>query len=211
MRKSVRSLSLLTIAIVLLLPAYAAAENQDAVQIRDVARQQAVAWNRHDAKAYAALFTENCDVVNVVGWWWKGRAELQNKLAAAFSHAFRESTLTITDVQVRFLTPDIALAHAYWTMTGAKMPPGMPEPRVGLQTFVMTRQRGRWLISGFQNTLSRPERPFATKPQIPHLSYAHTQAGNILDTPPSNKKPVLLTHREKRFIEPLNKTCRYSV
>ena len=159
MGMSVRSLSFLTIAIVLLLPAYAVAENQDALQIRDVAGQQAVAWNRHNAKAYAALFTENCDVVNVVGWWWKGRTELQNRLTAAFSHAFRESTLTISDVQVRFLTPEIALAHAYWTMTGAKMPPGMPEPRAGVQTLVMTKQHGRWLIAGFQNTLAvRSER-----------------------------------------------------
>lgn len=158
---------LLTLMI-LVVPVYAAAQNQDEAQIRDVARQQAVAWNRHDAKAYAALFTENCDVVNVVGWWWKSRAEMQSQLTVAFSHAFRESALTITDVQVRFLTPEIGVAHAYWTMTGARMPPGMPEPRAGIQTLVMTKQQGRWLIAAFQNTLSRPERPFSPKPQNPH-------------------------------------------
>ncbi|MDE2140665.1 MAG: SgcJ/EcaC family oxidoreductase, partial [Gammaproteobacteria bacterium] len=126
---SVRSIFGLAVALVVVLPVGAFAQNPDVLQIRDVVKAQAVDWNRHDAKAYAALFTENCDVVNVVGWWWKGRTELQNRLTAAFSHAFRESMLTISDVQVRFLTPEIALAHAYWTMTGAKMPPGMPEPR----------------------------------------------------------------------------------
>ena len=122
--------------------------------------RQAESWNAHDAKAYSALFTEDADVVNVVGWWWKGRAEMERNLTSAFATAFRESTLTITDVQVRFLTPDIALAHARWTMTGARMPPGMPEPREGIQTLTMVKQGGKWLIAGFQNTNSMPQREF---------------------------------------------------
>ena len=42
---------------------------QDEAQIREL--QQVAAWNRHNAVAYANLFTEDGDVVNVVGWWWK--------------------------------------------------------------------------------------------------------------------------------------------
>jgi uncharacterized protein (TIGR02246 family) len=140
-------------------PLPAAAQSSDEAAVRAVAMRQGETWSRHDAKAYAALFTEDCDVVNVVGWWWKGRAELERKLTPMFSHAFGESQLTITDVQVRFLSPTIALAHARWTMTGARMPPGMPEPRAGIQTLVFTKQRGRWLITGFQNTNSVPEQP----------------------------------------------------
>ena len=49
-------------------------------------------------------------------------------------------------------------------MTGAHMPPGMPEPREGIQTLTMVRQKGKWLISGFQNTNSVPQREF--KPPI---------------------------------------------
>ena len=42
-------------------------------EIRQLQARQEDAWNRHDAAAYAALFTEDGDVVNVVGWWWRGR------------------------------------------------------------------------------------------------------------------------------------------
>ncbi|HET9818044.1 MAG TPA: SgcJ/EcaC family oxidoreductase [Rhodanobacteraceae bacterium] len=137
----------------------------DAAAVRAVVLQQADAWNRHDAAAYSALFTPDCDVVNIVGWWWKSRAEMQAKLTRAFSSVFRDSTLTFTDTQVKFLTPGIAVAHASWKMTGMRMPPGMPPPDQGIQTLVLTLHDGKWRIAEFQNTLSKPQHPFPTAPQ----------------------------------------------
>ena len=102
----------------------------DEAAIRDIVQtRQQQAWNQHDARAYAALFAEDGEVVNVVGWWWRGRAEIESKLTDAFAFVFRESALTITQVEVRFLAAEIAVAHVLWTMSGAKTPPGMPEPR----------------------------------------------------------------------------------
>jgi len=109
--------------------AIAAPDRQaDEAAIRDVVQtRQQQAWNQHDAKAYAALFAEDGDLVNVVGWWWKGRTEIESKLTDAFAFVFRESTLTITQVDVRFLTSEIAVAHMRWTMSGARTPPTIPE------------------------------------------------------------------------------------
>ena len=106
------------------------------------------------------MFTDDGDIVNVVGWWWKGRAEIESKLTAAFAFVFRDSTLTITEVDVRFLSPEVAIAHVRWTMTGAKTPPGIPEPREGIQIQVLRKTAGRWLITAFQNTHAVPETPF---------------------------------------------------
>ena len=135
------------------LPLWAADRAADEAAIRDLvgARQQQ-AWNKHDAHAYAELFADDGDVVNVVAWWWKGRAEIETNLTRMFASIFRESTLTFTQVDVRFLTPEIAVAHARWTMTGAHMPPGLPEPREGLQTLTVQKRHGTWLIAAFQNT-----------------------------------------------------------
>jgi len=142
------------------LPVFAIAQQQDESAIRQLQARQAAAWNRHDAEAYAKLFTEDGDVVNVVGWWWKGRPEIERKLKAGFAFVFAQSTLTITDVDVRFLNPALAIAHVRWTMTGAKTPPGLPEPREGIQLQILTKQAGEWMIASFQNTNSVPEMPF---------------------------------------------------
>lgn len=134
-------------------PLCAADLTTDESAVRDlVGTRQQQAWNQHDAHAYAALFADDGDVVNVVAWWWKGRAEIENNLTRMFANIFRESTLTFTQVEVRFLTPEIAIAHARWKMTGAHMPPGLPEPREGLQTLTVQKRNGKWLIAAFQNT-----------------------------------------------------------
>lgn len=141
----------------------AAEHPTDESAIRDLvgARQQQ-AWNQHNAHAYAELFAEDADVVNVVAWWWKGRAEVESNLTRMFANIFRESTLTFREVEVRFLTPEIAIVHARWTMSGAHMPPGLPEPREGLQTLTVQKRNGKWLIAAFQNTNYVP--PPATAP-----------------------------------------------
>ena len=145
-------------------PSTVVAQTSDEAAIRNLQVRQADAWNRHDANAYAGLFTEDGDVVNVVGWWWKSPSEIENKLTAGFAFVFRESRMTITDVQVRLISADIALAHVSWTMVGAKTPPGIPEPREGIQLQVLTKRAGKWQIASFQNTSSVPERPFPAGP-----------------------------------------------
>jgi uncharacterized protein (TIGR02246 family) len=145
----------------------AANQADDENAIRELEARQPEAWNKHDAKAYASLFTENGDIVNVVGWWWKGRAEIEKKLTDAYVYVFKESALTITNVDIRFLTPDVAVAHVQWTMTGARTPSGIPTPQQGIQTHVLQKQNGQWLIAAFQNTNAVPEMPFSKGPVMP--------------------------------------------
>jgi uncharacterized protein (TIGR02246 family) len=139
----------------------AAAAASDQAAIEALESKQAAAWNAHDAAAYADLFTPDGDVVNVIGWWWKGRDEIRSKLTDAFAFVFKDSRLTIADVRVRKLSADIAVAHVRWTMTGALSPPGEPAPpHEGIQLQVLVRSEDGWRIASFQNTNSRPERPF---------------------------------------------------
>jgi conserved hypothetical protein len=139
---------------------FAASQDQDETEIHNVETRQQEAWNRHDAKAYADLFSEDADLVNIVGWRWKGRLEIERKLTDAYVFVFRESMLTIKEVDVKFLNPEIATAHVRWTMVGARTPKGIPEPQQGIQIQVLQKHSGKWLITEFQNTNQMPEMPF---------------------------------------------------
>lgn len=162
---TLRSAVLILAALGALSPNQSSAQETDIAAIRALQNEQAAAWNRHDAVAYAQLFTEDGDVVNVLGWWWKGRPEIERKLADAFAFVFAESRLTIVEVHIRSLEPNYAVAHVRWTMNGAKAPPGSPEPpREGIQLQILRKEQEGWRIVSFQNTNSIPEFPFPSGP-----------------------------------------------
>ena len=167
MKSNIATITLFALLLSLPETSFAAPVSKDEEEIRNVETRQQEAWNKHDAKAYASLFTENGDCVNVVGWWWKGRAEIEQKLTAAYAFVFSESVLTITDVDVRLLTPTTAIVHVRWTMTGARTPQGFAKVQQGIQTQTLIKSDGKWLIAAFQNTTAIPETPF---PQAPPAS-----------------------------------------
>jgi uncharacterized protein (TIGR02246 family) len=134
----------------------------DEASIRSIEEGQALAWNKHAIADYAALFTPDAHVINVLGWQWRSRAELEQKLGAGFKTVFARSRLTIGEVTVEFVKPDVAVAHVRWTMTGALSPTGSAgdAPEQGIQTQVLVKQGGVWKIRDFQNTNSVPETAF---------------------------------------------------
>ena len=144
-------------------PAFSAAQDQDEAAIRGLETGLQDAWNRHDAKAFASFFTEDADCMNVVGWWWRGRTQIESKVAEAHIFMFRDSTLTNNEIHIRFLTSQIAVVHVRWSMVGNRKPDGTPgQPRKGIQTHILQKQAGKWLIATFNNADSIPEVPFPT-------------------------------------------------
>jgi uncharacterized protein (TIGR02246 family) len=133
-------------------------------EVTDVVHSFAECWNRHDMNAFAALFAQDAEFVNVVGLWWKGRDEIRK--AHEFAHAtmFKSSHLTITGVAVRFPAADLAIARARWALEGHLAPDGSTLPaRTGVLLNLLARSAGAWHIIDSQNTdivegaLSRPQ------------------------------------------------------
>jgi uncharacterized protein (TIGR02246 family) len=164
MQKNILTFAVVAFTIFIARISFAVEGANDESAIRTLEVQQQEAWNHHDATAYAALFTEDGDCVNVVGWWWKGRAEIEKKLTDAYVYVFSESVLKMGEVTVRFLEPGSAVVHVRWTMTGARTPQGIPTPQQGIQTQLVRKQSEKWLIAAFQNTNSVPEMPFPKGP-----------------------------------------------
>jgi uncharacterized protein (TIGR02246 family) len=110
------------------------------------------AWNHHDAKAFSMVFAEGADFTNVRGMSAHGRTEVERFHGPRFATNFKDSNQKITEIKIRFITPDVAAVDARWEMTGAKGPDGQDIPlRKGLLNFIMTRSSGQWLIMVMHN------------------------------------------------------------
>jgi len=136
----------------------------DTTEVARVVHAFADCWNTHDMNAFAELFAPDAEFVNVVGLWWKGRAEIKG--AHEFTHQtlFKSSRLTLEEVDIRFPVQQLALARCRWKLTGHVTPEGAPLPqRNGVLLNVLRKEGGKWLIVDSQNTdiiegvVSRPQ------------------------------------------------------
>jgi uncharacterized protein (TIGR02246 family) len=149
----------------LLLPLAASGQSSEASEqaIRGVIDRFVDAWNRHDAKAFAAVFAEDADFTNWRGIGASGRSKVEEFHAPMFATVFKNSHQKYTDIRVRFVRPDVAAVDVRWEMTGATDPQGNPRPdREGLLNFVMAKNDGQWQIAVMHN-LDISALPLASK------------------------------------------------
>lgn len=128
-------------------------DNRDDVQaIQGVFRALYRAWDQGDAKAYSEIFTPDADYVTFFGEHLKGRGEIADAHQALWEGPLRGSKLIadLREMKLRFLGPDIALAHA----TGAvlmRWQKKAPASRDSINTNVLVKQNGEWKIAAFHN------------------------------------------------------------
>ena len=124
----------------------------DRQAIREVMDRFMDAWNRHDAKAFAAVFAEDADFTNWRGTGASGRSKIEEAHAPMFAAAFKNSHQKYTEIKTRFIRPDVAAVDVRWEMTGLMDAQGNPRPdRQGLLSFVMAKDAGRWQIIVMHN------------------------------------------------------------
>src|SRR5215471_1903930 len=130
-------------------------ENDDESAVRNVLAEYTVSWNDHDMAAFGRLFTEDCDYVNIAGVHWKGVQEIAQRQAELFQNRLKTAVRRLTGAEVRFSTPDVALVHATWDVTGSSRPTGGAVPVLKeIATMTMVKADGKWLITAFQDTES---------------------------------------------------------
>jgi uncharacterized protein (TIGR02246 family) len=113
-------------------------------------------WNSN-GPIVAERYTEDSDYVSVNGLWIKGLADLKNKRDIP---RLRDSRITLVDLRIRFIRPDVAIVHETHDMSGKRTSKGeaLPTERQ-LSTRVMVKERGKWIQTAFQNTIVRPVDP----------------------------------------------------
>ena len=112
------------------------------------------AFTRHDAQAWAKLCTPDAQLVTVRGESMNGIGEIEKGLSTIFQTRGRSVTLKTLGVAVRFIRPDVALAHVTNELSGLVGPEGQTlPPHQELSIRVLVKDRGVWRITAFHNTI----------------------------------------------------------
>jgi len=131
------------------------ADDEDA--IRKIVVVMTDAFNRHDAKAATQMYDPDARFVTVRGEVMDGQPAIEKGLASILGTRAKNASQRTLDVAVKFVRPDIALAHVTNELSGLAAPDGQALPahrELSLRVFV--KESGAWRVTAFQNTLVRP-------------------------------------------------------
>jgi uncharacterized protein (TIGR02246 family) len=122
----------------------AAARSEDRVRdgdekaIRSLLAGMMEAWNKHDMKSFASHIAADGDSVNRFGQWFRGQTRIEEHLIELHATPFRDQLVgrTSTVEDVRFITPDVAVAHE-----SVKEKTGQ-----SITTYVLSKKDGQWKV-----------------------------------------------------------------
>jgi uncharacterized protein (TIGR02246 family) len=106
----------------------------------------ATAWNRHDAKGLADLFTEDADLIDPSGQSAEGRSAIEKLLGYQHSNALKNTQMNQIVMRIRVLAPDLAISTNRCEISGMPSIGGRPAPGDTIVTMVMKNQGGTWRI-----------------------------------------------------------------
>jgi uncharacterized protein (TIGR02246 family) len=128
--------------------------SEDEAAIRNVIMQMTEYFNNHDAKAMASVFTIDGDLVNVYGVRLSRQSTIEAGLARMIRSDVPTATLKTVDVEVRFIRPDVAIAHVTNELSDQATPGEQPVPQhheLSIRVFV--KETGVWRVGAFHNTI----------------------------------------------------------
>jgi len=101
----------------------------------------AEAFNRNDAKAWAAVYADDAEFIHETGQVAEGRAAIQKLFAKIFADN-KGIRVTAGTTKERFITPEIVLEDGTYRLTGQKD----GGPSEGRYTTVWVHRNGQWLL-----------------------------------------------------------------
>ncbi|MFD0542503.1 SgcJ/EcaC family oxidoreductase [Streptomyces mexicanus] len=128
-------------------------QQQETAAVKAVLDGLVAAWDRNDAEAYGALFTEDASYLSFIGTVYRGRRDIVESHRALFATLLKGTKLADEVVDIRFYGPDVAVVNSRGDTYKGKRPPKLGK----VQTYTLVRDPdGRWRIAAFQNTRRKP-------------------------------------------------------
>src|SRR5574340_22877 len=144
-------------------PATAQPYEAEEKAIRGVVAAFTAAYNARDAKALAALFVPEAEVVDQEGNATQGQAAIEEVFAGIFAEN-PEGRIENVIQSIRFLGPTMAIEDGTSTVTRV---PGEPAER-SRYTVVHVKQQGKWLMASARDL---PDEPSSADEQLKQLEW----------------------------------------
>jgi uncharacterized protein (TIGR02246 family) len=125
-------------------------EEQDTQSIRKVIANTETFQN--DVQQFTDLVTDDVVLVNIAGRRVMGRAALYDAMKAALDTPLAKVFTTTEVDDIRFLTPDVALASCTKHISDQRSEKADPVTDKGRMTFTLVRQQDKWLVASAQTT-----------------------------------------------------------
>jgi uncharacterized protein (TIGR02246 family) len=132
----------------------------DEAAIRSIITATTDRFNRHDAPGFVSYYTADADLMTVRGEVMKGASEIRSGLQRIFDTRAANASLREVNVSIRFVAPDVAIAHVTNELSGlvdsigAALPPHRER---SIRVFVRTTEG--WKVTAFQNTRLAERQP----------------------------------------------------
>jgi uncharacterized protein (TIGR02246 family) len=130
----------------------ALAQEADEAAIRQAVQTMQDGWNQKKGAVFASSFAQEHDYVVVNGMFLPKMSREANAQAhqGLFDGVYKEVDLKLSVAKIRFLTPEIAVAH----VQGFSYPRGKMEEKRQEVVITTVFQKGKegWKIIAFQNT-----------------------------------------------------------
>jgi uncharacterized protein (TIGR02246 family) len=107
------------------------------------------------------VFTEDANLINVLGTRWQGRADIVKALTVYHRVMFQNEQIHFGNMTIQMITPDLAVAVSVQTGSGEMtLPDGhgtRPTPKGRqLDTCIVVKRNGGWKVTHIQNTIFLP-------------------------------------------------------
>lgn len=141
---------LLVFSSVFTLTALAQSTQRDDAEITWLVATMEEGWAKKEGALFAQPFAENSDYVIINGMHLKGRMAIANGHQHIFDTFYKGTRIKTTMEGIRYLKPDVAIAHFRSNLTGTIN--GKAVDGIGRITLTLMKEAGKWEIQAFQNT-----------------------------------------------------------
>jgi len=137
-----------------------ALKEEDQIAIKQIIQNYTIAWNLSDMHEFSKAFSEDADFVNVMGMYFSGRKEIEERHVLIHQTFLKGSILNIQEIKMRELLPDqVVSVIVRWELeekTKTILSNGhFVEMKRGVFTHVFLKKNNAWEISVTQNTVSQ--------------------------------------------------------